>query len=103
MGVAIKDAQLVEQVTGSEKIPVSDGSGKPKTVTSEQLKEYIGKGYIKPSKGIPKSDLAIDVQSSLDKADKALQEHQDISDLITKSEFEDALAQAITKTLNTEV
>ena len=41
MGIRIKDAQIVEQVTGKERIPVSDGSGLPKTVLTEQLKEYI--------------------------------------------------------------
>ena len=35
--------------------------------------------YNKPSSGIPKTDLASAVQSSLNKADSALQEHQDIS------------------------
>lgn len=132
MGIAIKDAQLVSQVTGKEKIPVSDGSGEPKAVTTEQIKEFVGRGnsnvqsdwneenpnsdayiknkptvpsevteqtvtnwgftkntgdYSKPSTGIPKSDLDSDVQSSLDKADTALQEHQDISGLATKSEL----------------
>ena len=37
------------------------------------------KFYIKPSTGIPKSDLASSVQTSLGKADTALQKHQDIS------------------------
>ena len=35
--------------------------------------------YEKPDTGIPKTDLASDVQTSLGKADTALQEHQDIS------------------------
>ena len=35
--------------------------------------------YTKPASGIPKSDLASDVQASLGKADTALQEHQDIT------------------------
>lgn len=35
--------------------------------------------YSKPDGGIPKSDLDSDVQTSLGKADTALQEHQDIS------------------------
>ena len=35
--------------------------------------------YSKPSTGIPKADLASAVQTSLDKADTALQSHQDIS------------------------
>lgn len=37
------------------------------------------KFYVKSADGIPKSDLDITVQSSLSKADSALQEHQDIS------------------------
>lgn len=35
--------------------------------------------YEKPSSGIPKTDLASDVQTSLGKADTALQEHQSLS------------------------
>ena len=35
--------------------------------------------YSKPDGGIPKSDLENDVQNSLDKANTALQEHQDVS------------------------
>lgn len=35
--------------------------------------------YHKPNTGIPKTDLSTDVQTSLGKADTALQEHQDIS------------------------
>lgn len=35
--------------------------------------------YVKPSGGIPASDLADDLKTSLEKADTALQEHQDIS------------------------
>ena len=49
-------------------------------VTSEQKTAWTAK-YDKPSGGIPKSDLASSVQSSLDKADSALQQHQDISAL----------------------
>lgn len=43
--------------------------------------------YQKPGNGIPKSDLASDVQESLGKADTALQEHQDISGKANKSEM----------------
>lgn len=49
-------------------------------VTSTQKTAWTAK-YDKPSGGIPKSDLASPVQSSLDKADTALQQHQDISAL----------------------
>ena len=42
MGTKIKDAQLLESVTGVERIPVSDGSGNPKAVTTEALKNFVG-------------------------------------------------------------
>lgn len=42
MGTKIKDAQLLESVTGAERIPVSDGSGNPKAVTTEALKNFVG-------------------------------------------------------------
>ena len=41
--------------------------------------------YIKPPAGIPKSDLASNVQASLGKADTALQKHQDISGKLDKT------------------
>ena len=49
-------------------------------VTSEQKSAWSAK-YNKPTGGIPKTDLASSVQTSLNKADSALQEHQDISAL----------------------
>lgn len=54
------------------------------------------KFYVKPADGIPKSDLDTSVQSSLDKADSALQEHQDISGKQDKST-------AVTHAANTAV
>lgn len=42
--------------------------------------------YSKPTGGIPKTDLASEVQTSLGKADTALQEHQDISGKADKTE-----------------
>ena len=44
MGIRIKDAELVKQITGNEKIPVSDGSDKPRTVNVNQIKAYTNKG-----------------------------------------------------------
>ena len=35
--IKIKDAPLVDSVTGNEKIPVSDGSNLPKAVTTGQI------------------------------------------------------------------
>ena len=54
------------------------------------------KFYVKSADGIPKSDLDTTVQSSLNKADSALQEHQDISGKQDKST-------AVTHTANTAV
>lgn len=51
-----------------------------------QARENIGAGtYSKPSAGIPKTDLAEEVQESLDKADTALQQHQSLADYATKT------------------
>lgn len=36
-----QEADLLEKVTGNEKISVSDGSGVPKAITTEQIKNYI--------------------------------------------------------------
>lgn len=49
-----------------------------RTVTDTEKTTWGGK-YDKPNGGIPKTDLASDVQTSLNKADSALQTHQDIS------------------------
>ena len=51
-----------------------------------ELENDSGYGtYTKPATGIPKSDLASGVQASLDKADTALQKHQDISGKLDKT------------------
>ena len=48
-----------------------------------KVKSYVASAisglYTKPSGGIPKSDLSTEVQTSLGKADTAIQSHQDIS------------------------
>lgn len=49
------------------------------------IKTALGLKYSKPSSGIPKTDLAADVQTSLGKADTALQQHQSLSDYQTKA------------------
>lgn len=51
-----------------------------RTVTDTEKSTWNGKGtYSKPSGGIPKTDLASAVQTSLGKADTALQSHQSLS------------------------
>lgn len=59
--------------------------------------------YSKPSGGIPKTDLASAVQTSLGKADSALQEHQSLAGYATELYVSDAISSAITNVLNTEV
>lgn len=49
--------------------------------TTDMIPETVG-NYFKPDGGIPKSDLAADVQTSLNKADTALQEHQSLAEYV---------------------
>lgn len=56
--------------------------------------------YSKPSTGIPKTDLSSDVQSSLDKAESAI---QSLAGYATETFVSETIASAITTTLNTEV
>lgn len=60
------------------------------------LADEVDKKYQKPSGGIPKDDLASGVRSSLDKADTALQTHQDISGKADKSYVDTELAKKAT-------
>lgn len=62
-----------------------------------------GGGYEPPVGGIPKTDLSEGVQTSLGKADTALQEHQSLADYAQKSEVEgevSTLQEAINKKAN---
>ena len=68
----------------SELSTTSENPVQNKVVT----KALNGKGtYSKPTGGIPKTDLASEVQTSLGKADTALQEHQDISGKANKADL----------------
>lgn len=65
--------------TYSSKSAVSGGTDVSLVTTGEKY-TWDNKGtYSKPSDGIPKTDLASTVQTSLGKADTAVQSHQDIS------------------------
>jgi hypothetical protein len=72
VGVASGDALFVSLNNEAIKYIVVDGS----TWTQGSL--TLGT-YRKPTGGIPQSDLASDVQTSLGKADTALQEHQSLA------------------------
>lgn len=72
-------------------VVTQDISGKQDKATLEA--DVAAKGftkntgtYSKPTGGIPKSDLANDVQASLGKADTALQEHQSLAAYRTAAE-----------------
>lgn len=86
-----------------------DISGKVDKVTGKALstndftdyyKDKIDEKYEKPVGGIPKIDLASDVQTSLGKADTALQQHQDISEKTDKTYVDIELAKKQDKTDN---
>ena len=57
-----------------------------KHVTAAERTAWNAK-YGKPNSGIPKGDLAEDVQTSLSKADTALQQHQDISGKVNSDDL----------------
>jgi hypothetical protein len=75
-------------------------------ISAAERTSWNAKGsYSKPSGGIPKTDLASGVQTSLGLADTALQEHQDISGKADKSSTVSNVAydttnKKITKTIN---
>ena len=61
-----------------------DADSAHRLVTDTQITGWNGK-YALPQGGIPKTDLASAVQSSLDKADTALQSHQSLSGYATEN------------------
>lgn len=78
---------LQTEITSSNKLSsdlVDDTNNTNKFVTTGEKQGWNAK-YNKPSGGIPKTDLADEVQTSLGKADTALQQHQDISGKEDKS------------------
>lgn len=96
--------------TGAKLYPAT-GQNTDGAMTQKAVTDALGDKYEKPSGGIPKTDLAAAVQTSLEKADSALQQHQDISgkadkattltgygitDAYTKSEVDSAIETAST-------
>ena len=71
---------VITDVSGKQDKTDNNLDTTSKTVVGAINELNSGKGtYSKPGDGIPKSDLASGVKASLDKADTALQQHQDIS------------------------
>lgn len=67
-----------ESIVGSGDIVIEGETLTESDITAMGFTKNTGT-YSKPSGGIPKTDLASDIQTSLGKADTALQSHQDIS------------------------
>lgn len=70
----------VDKVEGKQ-LSTEDFTAALKT-SLESLPEEISGKYVKPSEGIPKTDLSLEVQESLNKADSAI---QDISSKVDNS------------------
>ena len=82
-------AGLQTEITSNNKLAsdlVDDTNSGNKFVTTSDKTAWNAK-YNKPSGGIPKTDLSSGVQTSLDKADTALQTHQDLSGYVQKTDF----------------
>lgn len=79
-GVAVGDPAVVkgwaELLTKAQK-GIDDAAA---ALAAAQAAQTTANGkYLKPANGIPKTDLADTVQTSLDKADTALQSHQEVA------------------------
>ena len=68
-----------DQLSTSQLNAVDSGITSAKVATYDGYKSQIDGKYTKPTDGIPKTDLASGVQTSLGKADTALQTHQKIA------------------------
>lgn len=86
--------------SGANKTTVDSAMSSTSTnpVQNKVVNSAISAKYTKPSTGIPKSDLASDVQTSLGKADSALQSHQSLANYVTLDSAQDITG---TKTFNT--
>ena len=104
---AIQPNDLSKVATSGDYNDLKNTPNIPSPVTEQTVTGWgftKNKGdYSKPQGGIPKSDLNSDVQDSLNKANSALQEHQSLSGYATEMYVDNAIKQAITITLNTEV
>lgn len=89
--------------TDAEKQDVADNTTARHTHSNKSILDTITQAmldligtisgkYVKPTSGIPKTDLAESVQDSLNLADTALQEHQDISGKANTSYVDEEIA-----------
>ena len=71
--------QKQDQLSTSQLNAVNSGITSDKVTTYDGYQAKIDAKYTKPTGGIPKTDLSLAVQTSLGKADSALQSHQQIT------------------------
>lgn len=71
--------QKQDQLSTSQLNAVNSGITSDKVTTYDGYQSQISAKYTKPNNGIPKADLDSSVQTSLGKADTALQAHQTIT------------------------
>lgn len=72
-------------LSDAQRNAVNSGITLAKVSTYDGYESSISAKYTKPSTGIPKSDLASSVQTSLGKADTALQSHQSLANYVPTS------------------
>ena len=87
-GIVVLDAEDVGALPANTPIPAEVTE---QTVSGWGFTKNTGT-YTKPSTGIPKTDLASDVQTSLGKADTALQQHQSLAGYATESYVQTQIA-----------
>ena len=87
-GVVVLDAEDVGALPADTDIPAEVTE---QTVAGWGFTKNTGT-YSKPSGGIPKTDLASDVQASLGKADTALQQHQSLAGYATETYVQQQIA-----------
>lgn len=68
-----------EQLNTTQLAAVNSGITSDKVTKYDNYQSQINSKYEKPDGGIPESDLSSDIQSSLGKADSAIQSHQKIT------------------------
>ena len=80
------------EITSTNKLAsdLVDDTNSGNKFTNVSEKAIWNAKYDKPIDGIPKTDLASAVQTSLEKADTALQAHQDISGKLDTSKVKNA-------------
>ena len=90
--VMIKDAPLVGSLNGNEKIPISDGSNRPRAVSIEMIKSFVGNkevdlsGYATKEELEEKQDKISDLAAIREGAGKGGVAYKDLPNKVDKIE-----------------